>query len=107
MIVDGHDSHKTEQFITIAEEYNVILCALPPHTTHLLQPLDVKVFQQCKHFHQKALDKAVRSFDYEYKLRTFLSDLPHIRNQSLTIKTIQSGWREAGLWPYNPALVID
>lgn len=107
LIVDGHDSHKTEQFITIAEEYNVILYALPPHTTHLLQPLDIKVFQQCKHFHQKALDKAVRSFDYEYKLRTFLADLPYIRNQSLTIKTIQSGWREAGLWPYNPALVID
>ena len=107
LLFDGHDSHKTERFITIAEEHNIILCAFPPHTTHLLQPLDVKVFQQCKHFHQKAIDQSVRSFDFKYKLRTFLSDLPAIRRQALTARTIQSGWREAGLWPYKPALVID
>ncbi|OAF54837.1 hypothetical protein VC83_08686 [Pseudogymnoascus destructans] len=55
----------------------------------------------------EALDQAVRSYDYEYKLRTFLSDLPQIRQQSLTVRTIQSGWRNAGLYPYNPPLVID
>ncbi len=97
LLFDGYDSHKTEQFITMAEEYNIILCTFPPHATHLLQPLDVKVFQQCKHFHQKAIDRAVRGFDFEYKLRTFLSDLPGIRRQALTTRTIQSGWREAGL----------
>ncbi|KFY31266.1 hypothetical protein V493_01258 [Pseudogymnoascus sp. VKM F-4281 (FW-2241)] len=107
LVVDGHESHKTERFLTLAEEHNIIICCLPAHTTHLLQPLDVAVFKQCKHFHQKALDQAVRSYDYEYKLRTFLSDLPQIRQRSLTVHTIQSGWRNAGLYPYNPPLVID
>jgi hypothetical protein len=107
LLVDGHDSHKTLQFTTIAEEYDIVLYAFPPHATHLLQPLDVKVFQQCKHFHQRAIDESIRSFDFEYKLRTFLGDLPEIRRQSLTIRTILAGWRDAGLWPYNPALVID
>jgi uncharacterized protein YaiI (UPF0178 family) len=107
LIVDGHDSHTTEQFLTMAEEYNVVVCRLPPHATHLLQPLDVKVFQQCKHFHQKAIDESVRSFGFEYKLRTFLSDLPKIRRQSLTNRTILSGWMASGLWPFNPPLIID
>jgi hypothetical protein len=107
LVIDGHDSHKSEQFLTMAEEHNIVICALPPHATHLLQPLDVKVFQQCKHFHQKAIDESIRSFDYEYKLRTFLSDLPRIRQQSLTNRTILSGWKASGLWPLNPSLVID
>ena len=37
LLFDGHDSHKTERFITMAEEHNIILCTFPPHTTHLLQ----------------------------------------------------------------------
>jgi hypothetical protein len=32
----------------------------PPHTTHILQPLDVVVFQPYKHYDMKALDVAVR-----------------------------------------------
>jgi hypothetical protein len=96
LIVDGHSSHKGEQFLTLAEEHNVVVLDLPPHATHLLQPLDVKVFKQFKHFHQKAIDESVRSFDFEYKLRTFLSDLPRIRRQSLTHQTILSGWKALG-----------
>jgi hypothetical protein len=107
LVIDGHDSHKSEQFLTMPEEHNIIVCALPPHATHLLQPLDVKVFQQCKHFHQKAIDESIRSYDVEYKLRTFLSDLPKIRRQSLTQRTILSGWKASGLWPVNPSIVID
>jgi hypothetical protein len=107
LILDGHSTHRGEQFLTIAEEYNITVLDLPAHATHLLQPLDVKVFKQCKHFHQKAIDEAVHSFDFEYKLRTFLSDLPRIRRQSLTIRTILSGWKASGLWPVNPALIID
>lgn len=91
----------------MAEEYNVVVCALPTHATHLLQPLDVKIFQQCKHFHQKAIDTAVGGFDFEYKLRTFLTHLPQIRRQSLTVWTILSGWRTSGLWPVNPLYAHD
>jgi hypothetical protein len=107
LLIDGHDSHKTERFLTLAEEHNVVVCAFPPHATHLLQPLDVKVFQQCKHFHQKAIDESIRSFEVEYKLRNFLADLPKIRSQALSQQTILSGWRAAGPWPYNPPLVLD
>ena len=91
LVVDGHESHKTERFLTLAEEHNIIICCLPAHTTHLLQPLDIAVFKQCKHFHQKALDQVVYSYDYEYKLYIFLSDLPQIRQRSLIVHTIQSG----------------
>ena len=107
LLLDNHGSHTSERFRQTAQEYNITPFAFPSHTTHLLQPLDVKVFQQYKHFHQKAIEKAVRVLDFEYKLRTFLLDLKEVRSQALTQRTICSGWREAGLWPYKPSIVID
>jgi hypothetical protein len=31
---------------------------LPPHTSHLLQPLDVRVFSVYKHWHSEAVEAA-------------------------------------------------
>ena len=44
LIYDGHGSHDTLDVITLSQEHNVLLYCLPPHTTHMLQPLDVGVF---------------------------------------------------------------
>ena len=53
LLVDGHASHVTMDLIELARDNNVILFCLPPHTTHLLQPLDVSVFKSLKdHFYR-------------------------------------------------------
>lgn len=91
LIVDGHDSHRTEQFLTMVTERDIAVFNLPAYATHFLSPLDVKVFKQCKQIHQKAVDESVRSFEFEYKLSTFLFDLPEIRRQSPTLPTVLSG----------------
>ena len=44
LIYDGHGSHTTLDWITLARANNIILYCLPPHTTHWLQPLDVGCF---------------------------------------------------------------
>ena len=44
MIVDDHSSHVNKQFIDICDENHIILAILPPHSTHRLQPLDLKIF---------------------------------------------------------------
>jgi hypothetical protein len=49
LILDGHGSHHTYEFIRYCEANNIIPFGLPPHLTHLLQPLDVVVFQPLKH----------------------------------------------------------
>ncbi len=48
LLVDGHASHVNLELIDIARDNNIILLCLPPHTTHLLQPLDVSVFKCSK-----------------------------------------------------------
>ena len=66
LIVDGHGSHHTKQFIQYCEDHSIIPFGMPPNLTHLLQPLDVVVFQPLKHYHAKALDIMSPGWSYQY-----------------------------------------
>ena len=44
LIQDGHSSHISIELIEMARENHVCLLCLPAHTSHILQPLDVGVF---------------------------------------------------------------
>ena len=44
LLLDGHSCHLTMDFLNYCLEKRIILGFLPPHTTHMLQPLDVGIF---------------------------------------------------------------
>ena len=44
LVLNGHSAHYCPDSIRMAAEEKVILCALPPHTTHLLHLLDKGFF---------------------------------------------------------------
>jgi hypothetical protein len=44
LVLDGHASHISNEVISFYIASKIILLCLPPHTTHLLQPLDIGVF---------------------------------------------------------------
>ena len=46
--LDGHSSHFNPEAIAIAVEEKIIIFCLPPHTTHVAQPLDVSFFGPLK-----------------------------------------------------------
>ena len=48
LILDGHVSHVSIKVITECQKANVHLVCLPPHSSHVLQPLDVGVFGPLK-----------------------------------------------------------
>ena len=60
LIIDGHDSHNTLEFIKYCDEVNLKPYCLPPHDTHLLQPLDIDLFAPLQKAYWKAVDRAVR-----------------------------------------------
>jgi hypothetical protein len=51
LITDGHGSHIQANFIAYCIEHDIDLMIMPPHCSHILQPLDVGVFSAFKRFH--------------------------------------------------------
>ena len=57
LILDGHGSHSTTDFIWNCYINNIFLLFLLPHSSHLLQPLDLSIFSSMKTAYQKELGK--------------------------------------------------
>ena len=48
LILDGHSSHVSLEVRDLAVSNEIHMLKLPPHLSHLLQPLDVRVFKPMK-----------------------------------------------------------
>jgi len=48
LVCDGHESHISAKFVAHCIKHNICLFLLLPHSSHLLQPLDVGVFAPLK-----------------------------------------------------------
>jgi hypothetical protein len=106
LIMDGHGSHLTVDFIEYYDLHSIIPFLLPPHATHLLQPLDIGVFQSYKHYHQELLEENVHFGGIDFNRLEFLRILQKMRKLTFKSRVIQSAWAKAGLFPYNPSIVL-
>jgi hypothetical protein len=48
LLIDGHSSHITSRYIAFCITHKIDLFCLPPHSSHLTQPLDLSVFGPLK-----------------------------------------------------------
>ena len=55
-ILDGHVSHMNWRFLSYCLKSKIHVRSLPPHSTHLLQPLDVGVFAALQKSYAKEVD---------------------------------------------------
>lgn len=106
LLLDNYGSHCTKEFIDYCDNNNIIPFALPAHSTHILQPLDVVVFQPYKHWHAEAVDLAARAGCTDYNRVEYLADFERFRLQAITPSTIQSAFKKTGLYPFNPQKVL-
>ncbi|KJZ70789.1 hypothetical protein HIM_09802 [Hirsutella minnesotensis 3608] len=74
--------------------------------THVLQPLDVVVFQPLKHYHAKALDVMVRDGLVNITKLEFLSCIQDVRMKAFKKDTVRSAFRKTGVFPFDPQVVL-
>lgn len=98
LIVDGHDSHLTTKVIQYCIDNKIILLCLPPHTTHMLQPLDVGCFGPLSQVYKGMISDAY-TFGSSYNIEKceFLEIWHAAREKSLTVKNIRSSWQKCGI----------
>ena len=97
LIVNGHASHVSNEFIKFIKAKKIIWICLPPHSTHLLQPLDVSVFGPLKQSYKKLLAEKTRFTTYNIDKVDFISLIQQARGQGISSRNIQSAWRATGL----------
>ncbi|KJZ68083.1 hypothetical protein HIM_12526 [Hirsutella minnesotensis 3608] len=106
LLLDGHGSHHTRQFIQYCDDKGIIPFGMPPNLTHILQPLDVVVFQPLKHYHAKALDVMVRDGLVNITKLEFLSCIQDVRMRAFKKDTVRSAFRKTGVFPFDPQVVL-
>src|SRR5437660_2163863 len=107
LLLDGHTSHVSPQFIRALIDAKIEALCLPPHTTHLIQPLDVGVFSPYSIAYKQEVDNANRGGITGINKAVFLRLLKRSREKSLSPSNIRSGWRGAGLIPFHPTVVLE
>ena len=107
LIVDGHAFHVSTEFIRFTREHKIVCLCLSAHSTYLLQPLDVGVFDPLKQKYKTLLPEKTRFTIYNVDKAHFISLIQKARQQNITARNIQSAWRATGLISYNPSAVFD
>src|SRR3954467_10132509 len=82
------------------------ICSLvPPHSSHLLQPLDVVCYSLLKRHYGDGISLLARSRIYHINKETFLPAFRAAYEKTFTVENIRAGFRGAGLVPYDPDAV--
>ena len=101
LLCDGHDSHISADFVAYCIHNHIDLILLPPHSSHLLQPLDVGVFSPLKRAISNQISRFIRSGITRIQKVEWLERFIEAREQAVTSTNIISEWRGAGLFPEN------
>ena len=59
LIMDGHGSHVTAEFDQYARQNSIIVLCMPPHSSHILQPLDISCFTVLKQRYRQAVEAQI------------------------------------------------
>lgn len=80
---------------------------MPPHASHLLQPLDVACFSPLKRAYGRRVEELIRLNQHHVDKNDFLRLYIAARSEAFTEYNARVGFRVAGLVPYDPSVVLD
>jgi hypothetical protein len=106
LIVDGHNSHCTLEFLIYAVKHDIVVLCLPPHTTHIFQPLDVGLYGPLALAWSKEV-QAVKDRGYKITKNNFLSYYSQARTPVFTPDLIASAFERCGIWPINRDVITE
>ena len=100
LVMDGYRSHISVQVLEKFHHNNVIVYALPSHTSEKTQPLDVTVFSVFKSSINEAICSCVcRGADAKWSVYDFCRMITFAYDKAFTSVTIRSGFMRSGIWP--------
>jgi len=106
LIFDAHSHHVSMYFQQYCKFNNILTLCMPPRSAHLLQPLEVRCLNPLEAAYHQVIDRKGGHKSRRITKLEFLAAYNEIYQASFTRDNIMSGFREAGLVPYNPDRVL-
>ncbi|XP_062539098.1 uncharacterized protein LOC134207390 [Armigeres subalbatus] len=104
--VDGHKSHTAVEAADACSELGIILIALYPNATRILQPADVSIFRPLKNSWGKVVEIwRTDNMAERLSIPTFGALFQETMKSAFKISTIINAFRVCGLFPFNPDAV--
>ena len=107
LVLDGHESHHSLEFQELCRENNIYTLCMPPHSSHLLQPLDVGCFSPLKRAYSREIEALIRHHINHITKLEFLPAFKAAFERTFTSANICSAFRGAGLVPLQPDVVLS
>ena len=106
LLCDGHDSYVSADFVSFCIHNRIDLILLPPHSSHLLQPLDIGVFAPLKCAISTQISCFICSGIRRIQKVEWVKRFIVAREQGIMKENILSGQRGAGLFPENMHCIL-
>ena len=109
LIIDGHGSHVTKDFIDYCDSHKILLLIFPPHATHTLQPLDVVCFKPLSTNYATALDNRTQKTHgwVPVKKSDFLPLFWGAWQQTFSVELVQKAFSATGLFPQDASKILN
>lgn len=107
LIYDGHVSHVDERLILCAINNGVTILKLPPHSSHVLQPLDISVFRLLKTRWDTEVVQWQRHSQGQRIPKKHISKLIGKVWFETSSDIIANGFRKGGIFPFNSKVISD
>lgn len=98
-MLDGHESHVNAEFNEYYNKNDIIPLYLPPHSSHLAQPLDVGIFSPLKRAYGDQISRLIRLRITHITKDEFFPAFKAAFNAVFTEQNVKGGFRGSGLVP--------
>ena len=108
LVLDSHGSHEVVELLDLARQNSIHIIALPPHTTHVLQPLDRVVFGPFKRAYRRACTEYLsESPDNTINKVSWPGLLKKTWEEAMRKTLIQKAFEASGIVPLNRGRIPD
>lgn len=105
LFVDGHKTHLTLQTSQLCSDLKIILVALYPNATRIMQPADVSAFRPLKANWNRAVLKFRQDNPNSIITKENFAIVLKEAVNNLKAESISNGFRATGLYPWQPSAI--
>jgi hypothetical protein len=107
LILDGHESHTSQDFKDYCLEHKILTLCMPSHSSHILQPLDVVCFSPLKQKYSQRVRDLARQRVFHIDKEGFLPAFRDAFFDVFTEENCRKAFEASGLVPSNAQVVLD